>query len=181
MLRARASTVRTEHLPRVAQPGLWTSMIPKFMRPSPVRAESWRTWMAKDWNPATIFIALGLLVGSNAINMLILRKDIADFSRKADAKIALLREVVEKIQAGEKVDVERILGSGKEKEEGEWEEMLKEIEEEDRTSRKRRKAVAEAKETAEITKAKSIAGTVEPTKPEPTVVPEEKRTAIGFY
>lgn len=63
-----------------------------------------------------------LLVGSNAINTLILRRDIADFTRKADAKIALLREVLEKVQKGEAVDVEGILGTGREESEKEWEE-----------------------------------------------------------
>ncbi|KAL1637579.1 hypothetical protein SLS56_000717 [Neofusicoccum ribis] len=64
----------------------------------------------------------GLVVGSNAINTLILRRDIADFTRKADAKIALLREVLEKVQNGEEVDVERILGTGRQESEREWEE-----------------------------------------------------------
>lgn len=40
--------------------------------------------------------------------------------RKAEAKIGLLREVVERVQRGEEVDVEGVLGTGEEGREGEW-------------------------------------------------------------
>lgn len=44
--------------------------------------------------------------------------------RRADAKIGLLREVIERIQKGEKVDVEGLLGTGDERREREWEEGM---------------------------------------------------------
>ena len=63
-----------------------------------------------------------MLIGSNAIQMVALRNDFTRFSRKADAKIALLREVIERIQKGEDVDVEGLLGTGDQEQEKEWEE-----------------------------------------------------------
>ena len=77
---------------------------------------------AKDWNPATFFICIFLLVGSNAIQMLTLRNEYSTFSRKADQKIALLRNVLERVQKGENVDVEKALGTGDEEQERQWEE-----------------------------------------------------------
>lgn len=121
--RAYAATT-ADRLPRIVQPSLWQNLLPKHFRSSHKRPFTWREWRAKDWNPASIYIMFGLVVGSNAINTLILRRDIADFTRKADAKIALLREVLEKVQNGEEVDVERILGTGRQESEREWEEGM---------------------------------------------------------
>lgn len=54
--------------------------------------------------------------------MLVLRKDFENYTRKADAKIRLLREVIQRVNNGETVDVERLLGTGDEVKEREWEE-----------------------------------------------------------
>ena len=62
-----------------------------------------------------------MLIGSNAIQMIALRHEFANFSRKADAKIGLLREVVERLHRGENVDVEGLLGTGDKEKEKEWE------------------------------------------------------------
>lgn len=40
--------------------------------------------------------------------------------RRAEAKIGLLKEVIEKVQNGEDVDVGKVLGAGVASEEGEW-------------------------------------------------------------
>jgi hypothetical protein len=77
---------------------------------------------SKEWNPATFYIIIFTLIGSQAINLLLLKKDYAAYSRSADAKIRLLKEVIEKIKNGEKVDVERLLGTGDAQKEREWEE-----------------------------------------------------------
>lgn len=53
--------------------------------------------------------------------MIALKNNIASFSRRADAKIGLLREVIERVQRGEDVDVERVLGTGDKESEREWE------------------------------------------------------------
>jgi len=74
--------------------------------------------------------------------MIALRNNFEAFMRRADAKIGLLREVIERIQKGESVDVEGLLGTGDEKREREWEEVLQEIEREDQAwedSQKRKK------------------------------------------
>lgn len=103
-------------LPRVIQPSFWASMIPSFGRgrtspgPSP----------PKGWNPATPYIILSLLVGSQAIQVLWLKRDRSRDMRRAEAKIEVLREVIEKVQRGEDVDVEKVLGTGVGAEEREW-------------------------------------------------------------
>lgn len=52
--------------------------------------------------------------------MITLRSEYSSFSRKADAKIRLLKEVLDKVQRGEKVDVEKVLGTGDPEQEQEW-------------------------------------------------------------
>ena len=95
------TTARAAHgssIPRVAS--VWQSVIPKaFRQPDdPVSiAERKKAQAAKskEWNPATYFIVMALLIGSNAIQMISLRNDRVNFSRKTDAKIALLRETIQ--------------------------------------------------------------------------------------
>ncbi|QSS61711.1 hypothetical protein I7I51_03888 [Histoplasma capsulatum] len=71
------------------------------------------------------------LIGSQAIRMIMLRNECANYNRSADAKMRLLKEVIERIQKGEDVDVKRLLGTGDEAKEREWEEVLREIEQEE--------------------------------------------------
>ena len=52
--------------------------------------------------------------------MLALRNEYSTFSRKADAKIKLLKDVLDRVQRGEKVDVGKALGTGDEEQEQEW-------------------------------------------------------------
>lgn len=54
--------------------------------------------------------------------MIALRNEFAAFSRRADAKIGLLKEIIERVKNGEKVDVEGLLGTGDYQKEKEWEE-----------------------------------------------------------
>jgi len=116
-------TLSTDSLPRIAQPSLWKSLIPKPLRRNPEDPASQQTSKKrKGWNPATPYIVLALLVGSQAIQTLWLKRDVAHFSSRADAHIGLLREVVERVQRGEDVDVERVLGTGDPGKEAEWEE-----------------------------------------------------------
>ena len=56
--------------------------------------------------------------------MIALRNEFAAFSRRADAKIGLLKEIIGRIQKGEDVDVEGLLGTGDAKREQEWEEGI---------------------------------------------------------
>ncbi|CCX16715.1 Similar to hypothetical protein [Tuber melanosporum Mel28]; acc. no. XP_002840912 [Pyronema omphalodes CBS 100304] len=110
----------------------------------------------KGWNPATFFIVRykSTTASPKAIQQLKLKRDYAEFERKADTKIALLKEVLEALGRGEEVDVEKVLGAGDEKEEKAWEEVIKELEEDDvlwkarQLQREQAAAAAEAQEAA---------------------------------
>jgi DMSO reductase anchor subunit len=75
---------------------------------------------SRQWNPATFYIVVFLLIGSMAINSISLRQSFETFMRQTDVRIGLLREVVERIQRGEKFDVEKALGAGNAAKEQEW-------------------------------------------------------------
>lgn len=113
--------VSTASLPLLAQPSFWQSVIPKFLRKrqSPPSPEKLRR--SKEWNPATYFIIMFLLIGSNAIQMIALKNDLRNFSRKADVNIELLQDVIDRVWKGEKVNVGKLLGSGDEDKERQWE------------------------------------------------------------
>ena len=55
------------------------------------------------------------------MQMIGLRNDLAAFNASADAKITLLKEVIEKVQRGEEVDAASLLGTGDKEKEQEWE------------------------------------------------------------
>ncbi|KAI0396910.1 hypothetical protein F5Y17DRAFT_44331 [Xylariaceae sp. FL0594] len=120
--------------PSVLQLSFWKSLIPKPLRPKPKSAIAWgkpdsvRPKVNKGWNPATFFIAIFTLIGSMSIQMIMLKRDHGTFLRRAEARIGVLREVVERIQRGEEVDVEKSLGTGDKEQEKDWEEALREIE-----------------------------------------------------
>lgn len=76
---------------------------------------------SKDWNPATFFIVIFMLIGSQAIQMISLQRSFDLFSNQTEAKLSTLREVVNRIRAGEEVDVEGMLGTGDATKEREWE------------------------------------------------------------
>ncbi|CAD0112578.1 unnamed protein product [Aureobasidium uvarum] len=118
-------------VPRVAS--VWQSVIPKaFRRPddpvSVAERQKAQAMKSKDWNPATFFIVIALLIGSNAIQMIALRNERQGFTRKTEAKIALLRETIDRVHRGEEVDVERVLGTGDPEKEQEWEQVMQELE-----------------------------------------------------
>jgi Family of unknown function (DUF5321) len=102
------------------QPSVWTSLVPKAWRNRDKNAP--KKPRSKEWNPATFYIVIFLLIGSNAINMIKLKNEFELFSRRADAKIGLLKEVIQRVQNGEDVDVEGLLGTGDKAKEKEWEE-----------------------------------------------------------
>jgi hypothetical protein len=108
--------------PNVAQTSFWLGLVPKPLRQSSPRAALNKKVRSKEWNPATFFIVIFLLIGSMSIQMIALRNEFAAFSRRADAKIGLLKEITERIQNGEEVDVEGLLGTGDKEREREWEE-----------------------------------------------------------
>lgn len=61
-----------------------------------------------------------LLIGSMPIQMIATKNEHATFTRKADTKIALLKDVIERVQRGEQVDVAGLLGKGNKQQEDEW-------------------------------------------------------------
>lgn len=95
-------------------------MVPRFIR----NRKSRKPGETKEWNPATFYIVMFTLIGSQAIRLLTLKNGYAAYSRSADAKIELLKEVIERVQRGEKVDVEKLLGTGDEAKELEWEDGM---------------------------------------------------------
>ena len=71
-------------------------------------------------NPASTVIILGMLTGNAAIHIIRTKRDMKLYSRKADQKMELLREVIQRVQNGEDVDVEKLLGTGDPAKEEEW-------------------------------------------------------------
>lgn len=108
-------------LPKIAQSSTWTLFVPKYLR-NRSRDAKVQASKSKEWNPASFFIIIFILIGSQAIRMIALKNDYAAYTRTTDAKIELLREVIEKIRRGEDVNVEKLLGTGDETKEREWEE-----------------------------------------------------------
>ncbi|KAM0293536.1 hypothetical protein ACHAO9_002260 [Fusarium lateritium] len=131
--------------------GFWQSLVPK-----PLRKENRQLRKkSKEWNPATFFIAIFLLIGSMSIQMIAVRNSFDRFMRQSEARITSLREVVEKIQRGETVDVEKALGTGDPAKESDWEEMLKAIER-DEAARKAKREKAERSEPVATTPAANV-------------------------
>ncbi|PHH74516.1 hypothetical protein CDD80_3021 [Ophiocordyceps camponoti-rufipedis] len=110
----------------VADVGFWKSLVPKAWRRENQDGEP--RPKSKGWNPATYFIVMFLFIGSMSIQMIVLRKEMDEHTRRSSVKIALLREIVEKIRNGESVDVEKALGTGDAERESNWEEVLRAIE-----------------------------------------------------
>ncbi|KAK8138182.1 hypothetical protein PG984_001562 [Apiospora sp. TS-2023a] len=130
--------------PTIAQPSFWKSLVPKPFRHRKEPAVDWgvpKKPRSKEWNPATFFIIMFLFIGSMSIQMIALRRDFNTFTRRAETRISVLREVIEKLQRGEHVDVEKALGTGDAEREKEWEEVLKELEKDEvaRNSKKNEK------------------------------------------
>lgn len=135
--RLQHTLAEESRLPRIAQPSTWQLVIPRFLRPNTPSTSKPTT--KKPINPATFFIWIYLLIGSQAIRIIGIQNEFKTFTRRADLQLAKLREVVERLQRGEDVDVEKILGTGIESEETEWERALKELESEDRIWQNNRK------------------------------------------
>ncbi|KAL6239468.1 hypothetical protein BDW75DRAFT_119692 [Aspergillus navahoensis] len=139
----------TEHLPKIAQPSLWTSLIPKSFRNRSPSTSPATSQKSKEWNPASFYIIIFILIGSQAIRMIALKNEYSSYLRSTDSKIRLLKEVIGKVQRGEEVDVEKMLGTGDARVEREWDEVLREIEREDSLWHQKQKRAVEEKAKAE--------------------------------
>jgi hypothetical protein len=172
-------------VPRVAS--VWQSVIPKaFRKPNdPVsiaEREKAQAMKSKEWNPATFFIVIALLIGSNAIQMIALRNERVGFTRKTEAKIALLRETIERVHRGEDVDVERVLGTGDSEKEKEWDQVMQELESDNtlwkkkaaREPQQQEEAQPEAREAPAIETCKMVSQN-------PTSDPQPAARRPGFF
>ncbi|KAF2210947.1 hypothetical protein CERZMDRAFT_99117 [Cercospora zeae-maydis SCOH1-5] len=141
-------------LPTVASPSFWTSLIPRFLRKPTTEAEAAARATRRDAAAAEkriglTFLLLGILVGSNAINIIGLKREMLNFTRQTDAKLELLREIVERVKRGEDVKVEEALGTGDQEQEKEWEEVIQELERTDMLWQNRKKRDAKRTDKAE--------------------------------
>ncbi|KAL4941195.1 hypothetical protein BDV06DRAFT_194990 [Aspergillus oleicola] len=145
---SQAYSTRTASFPRILQPSFWAQLIPKAFRNRP--SDSPSAPKSREWNPASFYIIIFILIGSQAIRMIVLKNEYKGYVRSTDAKIRLLREVIEKVKRGEDVDVRKLLGTGDVGVEREWDEVLREIEREDslwHQKQKQRHEEAESKQT----------------------------------
>ncbi|KAL8902680.1 MAG: hypothetical protein Q9207_004464 [Kuettlingeria erythrocarpa] len=98
--------------------------------------------------------------------MIALQTEFTTFSRRADAKIGLLKEVIGRVQKGEDVDVKGLLGTGDPEQEREWDqgELIQEVEEEDRLwqAKKRRRKNKEDLIRVKGSKESDVADTASP-------------------
>ena len=141
-------------LPSVVTPSFWSSLVPKFLRKATSEEEAAarakrRSVGAEEKRTGLIFLVLGILVGSNAINIIGLKREMLNFTRQTDAKLDLLREVVERVKRGEDVDVKKALGTGDAEQEKEWEQVIQELERTDMLLEGRKKRDAKRAEKAE--------------------------------
>lgn len=125
------------HLPRVASPEIWRSIVPKFLRRR--RSDDETSTHQSESQPGIGLVVLGLVAGSFAINIISLRREIVNFTRETEARLALLREVIGSVKRGEDVDVKRLLGTGDPQAEAEWEKVVEELGSYDSRAAKRRR------------------------------------------
>ncbi|KAL2271837.1 hypothetical protein VTJ83DRAFT_1208 [Remersonia thermophila] len=161
--------VASRSVSSVAEVDFWKSLVPKPLRDRlGARKAKVQGKQKKDWNPATFFIFIFLLIGSMSIQMIALRRDFSTFTRQADVRIGLLREVVEKLQRGEEVDVERVLGTGDPEKEQLWEQVLRELEREEPVKQPRKKQPKQPEPAPEPAQAAEPAAPLTPPETSPT-------------
>ncbi|KAK6537000.1 hypothetical protein TWF281_001204 [Arthrobotrys megalospora] len=121
-------------IPRVFSPTWWSQRLPQGLFKSNIKSST--ETVKRKWNPAWGYIFLALFVGSQSLNIMALRQESQVFIRRSDSRIDTLREIIENIQKGEWAadgeEVQRALRLGKpERDDRQWDEVMKEIEEED--------------------------------------------------
>lgn len=141
-------------LPRVVNLSFWSSLVPRFLRRATTEEEAAarakrRNIGAEEKRTGLTFLLLGILVGSNAINIIGVKREMLNFTRQTDAKLELLREIVERVKRGEDIDVKKALGTGDVEQEREWEQVIQELERTDMLLEGRKKRDAKRAEKAE--------------------------------
>ncbi|KAL4967713.1 DUF5321 domain-containing protein [Aspergillus stella-maris] len=181
-LQFRQFSTRRISLPRILSPSFWATLIPKAFRNAPSSSPS--APKSREWNPASYYIIIFILIGSQAIRMIMLKNEYNGYLRSTDAKIRLLREVIEKVKRGEDVDVRKLLGTGDVGVEREWDEVLREIEREDSIWHQKQKQKHEAEEKAkaeEQQRQHATKSTSTPTTDESTTIETKPRRKPGFF
>jgi hypothetical protein len=118
---SRASS--TDSLPRIAQPAVWQAIIPKFLRPSTDAALRPSGFQHFIQNPSTHLITLAMLAGSQAIQLIQLQTEVDTRKNKAKARLATLKDLVERVQRGDPIgskEIKEALGTGDPEAEREW-------------------------------------------------------------
>ncbi|KAI1105918.1 hypothetical protein F4804DRAFT_90318 [Jackrogersella minutella] len=164
--------------PSVFDPGFWRGLIPKPWRGKEQSVDFGvpKKPKSKEWNPATFFIIIFLFIGSMSIQLIALKKQSENFMRRSEVRVGLLREVIEKLQKGEEVDVEKTLGTGDAEKEKGWEDILREIERDDII--KSPKKPAKPKQAAPASVKMEAQS---PAEPEVTEIQKVEKTKAGHY
>lgn len=123
----------------VLTPTFWKQIIPRFLRrestPSPTTTAAANTksqlpQKTRVWNPATWYVVIFFIIGSEAIQLIAERHTREDQVRKSEIRIRLLRELVESVQNGTldknltAQDLKKRLLAGTPTQEREWEEGM---------------------------------------------------------
>ncbi|DAA74823.1 TPA_exp: hypothetical protein A8136_2241 [Trichophyton benhamiae CBS 112371] len=118
--------------PKIADASMWNSVIPKFLRSGSQKGPKQGADAGiMERHPSVFYILMFILIGSQAIHLLQLRTSHENFLRSTNSKIRQLSEVIDRLKNGEDVDVRKTLGTGNKASEDEWEEVLREIEQEE--------------------------------------------------
>lgn len=102
----------------------------------------------------------------------------------ADIKLRQLREVIERLENGEDVDVEKMLGTGDAKAEAEWEQALRELESEERlwqNNRSKRRAEKDRQRAMEVDADPINRIVAERSSQDPAQLGPSPPVAPGFY
>ncbi|KAK6351588.1 hypothetical protein TWF718_004745 [Orbilia javanica] len=162
-------------IPRVFSPTWWSQHLPQGLFKSTVKNSA--ETVKRKWDPAWGYVILALFVGSQALNIMALRQESQVFIRRSDSRIETLKEIIENIQNGKWAadgeEVQRALRLGKpERDDRQWEEVMKEIEEEDSKWQQEAQRQREQIEKQEAAKAK-FAALASPTAYADSTIPED--------
>ncbi|KAF2225168.1 hypothetical protein BDZ85DRAFT_89495 [Elsinoe ampelina] len=179
----RRSYSSDSSIPRIASASLWSSIIPKPFRRTPKDDfRPGKVTKSRDWNPATFFIVISLLIGSNAIQLVSLKTHRLNYNQSTDAKLSLLREVIGRVKKGEDVNVEAMLGKGDPEREKEWEEVMRDLEkEEDVWAKNQVKKDTQKTATETTSLISSLRGSDAPDTTSNGITPKTKDRKPGFY
>ena len=94
----------------VLHSSFWASLLPRRFRLGAAAAQP--AVLSHRRQEATSFVVLSMFVGSMAIHQLTARREAETFARKSARRVAQLKDVVDRLQRGEQVDMVAALGSG---------------------------------------------------------------------